>query len=269
MHHDVAGIFFFNNSRMRAIWTGAIGFGLVNIPVKLYSATRQSELDLDLLDKKDHAHIKFKRVNEQTGKEVPWNNIVKGYKYNGDYVILSDDDFQEASPKKTKIIEITDFVDEQEIDSIYFETPYFLEPEKSGSKAYTLLREALAQSGKAGVGNFVLRSKESLCVISPREKVLMLNRIRFAEEIKDAAELSVPATTKPKAAELKMALSLIDQLTKPFNIAKFKDTYTAELLKHIHAKAKGKKIHTSPLKVTHRKTQDLMAQLKASLKQAS
>jgi DNA end-binding protein Ku len=260
---------FLIDRRMRAIWTGAIGFGLVNIPVKIYSATQQSELDLDLLDKKDHSHIKFKRVNEQTGKEVAWNNIVKGYKLNGDYVILTDEDFQDASPKKTKIIEITDFVEEIEIDTIYFETPYFLEPEKSGTKAYTLLREALAHSGKAGLGTFVLRNKENLCVISPRDKVLVLNKIRFAEEVREPSELTIPESTKPKPAELKMALSLIDQLTKPFKIDKFKDTYTAELLKHIKAKAKGKKISHVPMKVTHRKTQDLMAQLKASLKKAS
>lgn len=254
---------------MRAIWTGAIGFGLVNIPIKLYSATQQSELDLDLLDKKDLSHIKFKRVNEQTGKEVAWNNIVKGYKYNGDYVIISDEDFEQASPKKSKIIEISDFVQENEIDTIYFETPYFLEPDKSGTKAYALLREALAQSGKAALGNFVLRNKENLCIIKPRDKVLVLSKIRFAEEVRDPSALTIPESAKPKAAELKMALTLIDQLTKPFNIDKYKDTYTAELLKHIKAKAKGKKITPHPIKVTHRKTQDLMAQLKASLKKAS
>jgi DNA end-binding protein Ku len=254
---------------MRAIWTGSIGFGLVNIPVKLYSATQQSELDLDLLDKKDLSHIKFKRVNEQTGKEVAWNNIVKGYKYEGDYVILSDEDFAAASPKKSKIVEITDFVMEREIDTIYFETPYFLEPDKSGTKAYSLLREALTQSGKAALGTFVLRNKENLCIIKPREKVLVLSKIRFAEEVRDAAELTIPESSKPKPAELKMALTLIDQLTKPFDIEKYKDTYTSELLKHIKAKAKGKKITPHPLKVTHRKTQDLMAQLKASLKKAS
>jgi DNA end-binding protein Ku len=254
---------------MRAIWTGSIGFGLVNIPVKLYSATKGSELDLDLLDRRDHAHIKFKRVNEHTGKEVTWTNIVKGYKYNGDYVILSDKDFEQASPKKTKIIEISDFVKESEIDSVYFETPYFLEPEKSGGKAYSLLRQALEQSGKAALGSFVLRNKENLCVIKPQGKLLILTKIRFAEEIKSANELTIPEKTKPKPAELKMALALIDQLTAPFKISKFKDTYSAELLKHIHAKAKGKKLKTSPLKVTHRKTQDLMSQLKASLKKAS
>src|SRR3989337_2990771 len=114
---------------MRAIWTGAIGFGLVNIPVKLYSASQQSDLDLDMLDKKDHANIKFQRINESTGKVIPWKNIVKAYKYRGEYVILNDKDFEQASPKKSKFIEITDFILEEEVDSMYFETPYFLEPE--------------------------------------------------------------------------------------------------------------------------------------------
>src|SRR5688572_18055848 len=177
---------------MRAIWTGAIGFGLVNIPVKLYSATQQSDLNLDMLDKKDHSHIKFKRVNENTGKEISWNNIVKGYKYKGDYVVLTEKDFEQASPKKSKFIEITDFVTESEIDSIYFETPYYVEPERSGVKAYALLRDALKKSGKAGVATFVLRSKEHLCILRPYKNAIVLNRLRFAEEIRDTKELTLP-----------------------------------------------------------------------------
>jgi DNA end-binding protein Ku len=133
---------------MRAIWSGAIGFGLVNIPVKLYSAVQGSELNLDMLDKKDHSNIKYKRVNASTGKEVAWENIVKGYKVNENYVVLTDSDFEKASPEKTKIIEITEFVDEKEIDSIYFETPYYLQPEKAGVKAYALLRDALKKNRK-------------------------------------------------------------------------------------------------------------------------
>jgi DNA end-binding protein Ku len=253
---------------MRAIWTGAIGFGLVNIPVKLYSATEQSDLNLDMLDKKDHAHIKFKRVNENTGREIAWSNIIKAYKYQGDYVVLSDKDFEQASPKKSKLIEITDFILEEEVDSVYFETPYFLEPEKSGMKAYALLREALKKSGKAGIGSFVLRNKEHLCILRPYKNAIVLNRLRFDQEIRDAADLTLPKE-KPKPGEMKMALSLIDQLTAPFDIKKFKDTYSAELLKLIKAKAKGKTIKHSPLKVTHRKADDLMSQLKASIKKAS
>src|SRR6201999_2625576 len=125
---------------MRSIWTGAIGFGLVNIPIKLYSAIQDSDLDLDMLDKKDHANIKFKRVNENTGKEVAWENIVKGYKLDDRYVVLTDEDFAKASPEKSKIIEIQEFVKESEIDGMFYETPSYLEPDKSGAKAYVLLR---------------------------------------------------------------------------------------------------------------------------------
>ena len=253
---------------MRAIWTGSIGFGLVNIPVKMYSAVESSTLDLDMLDKKDHSHIKFKRVNENTGREIAWSNIVKAYKYQGDYVELDDKDFEQASPKKSKFIEITDFIIEKEIDSVYFETPYFLEPEKSGLKAYSLLREAFKKSEKAGVGTFVLRNKEHLCILRPYKNAIVLNRLRFAEEIRDVSELKLPKD-KPKPSEMKMALNLIDQLTTKFDIRKFKDTYTAELLKVVKAKAKGKPLKHTPLKVTHRKTDDLMSQLKASLKKAS
>src|SRR6185295_14070078 len=127
---------------MRPIWTGAIGFGLVNIPIKLYSATQSSNLDLDMLDKKDHSNIRFMRVNEKTGKEVTWENIVKGYKMDSKYVVLDDKDFEAASAKKTKTVEISDFVKEEEISSIYYETPYYIEPDKSGTRAYALLLEA-------------------------------------------------------------------------------------------------------------------------------
>jgi DNA end-binding protein Ku len=132
---------------MRAIWTGAIGFGLVNIPVKLYSAVQGSELDLDMLDKKDLSNIKFQRINETTGKVVPYENIVRAYKLEGQYVVLNEDDFKKASPEKTKMIEIAQFVLEKDIDSIYYETPYYLEPEKPGVKAYALLRDALKKNG--------------------------------------------------------------------------------------------------------------------------
>ncbi len=250
---------------MRPIWTGAIGFGLVNIPVKIYSATESSNLDLDMLDKKDQANIKFKRVNENTGKEVPWGNIVKGYKLNNQYVILEDKDFEAASAKKTKTIEISDFVKEDEISSLYYETPYYLEPDKSGTRPYKLLLEALKKTKKVGVSTFVMRNKEALAILRPDKNVIVLNKIRFEQEIRDPAQLTLPNDTEVKPAELKMAVTLIDQLTGKFDISKYKDTYNEELLKLIHAKAKGKKIKAPQLKVVHSKTKDLMDQLKASL----
>ncbi len=250
---------------MRPIWTGAIGFGLVNIPVKMYSATQTSNLNLDMLDKKDHANIKYQRINENSGKEVSWGNIVKGYKLDNEYIVLDDKDFEAASAKKTKTIEISDFVKEDEISSMYYETPYYLEPDKSGTRPYALLREALQKTKKVGVASFVMRSKESLAILRPDKNVIVLNRIRFEEEIRDPEELAVPENTTIKPAELKMAISLIDQLTGKFDISKYKDTYNDELLKIIKAKAGGKKVKTPDLKVVHSKTKDLMEQLKASL----
>src|SRR5690606_6555822 len=136
-------------------------FGLVNIPIRIYSAIQSSTLDLDMLDKKNHAHIKYQRVNDSTGKEVAWENIVKGYKLGDDYVVLEDEDFENASPQKSKIIEINEFVQEEEIDSMYFDTPYYLEANKGGEKPYMLLHKALEDTGKVALGTFVMRTKEN------------------------------------------------------------------------------------------------------------
>lgn len=250
---------------MRSIWTGAIGFGLVNIPIKMYSATQRSEISLDMLDKKDMSHIKYQRVNEKTGKEVNWENIVKGYKLNDDYVVLTDKDFESANAKKSKTVEISDFVNEDEIDSVYFETPYYLEPDKSGERAYALLREALRKTKKVGVATFVMRNKEGLAILRANEKVIILNRIRFAEEVRDPSELKLPDAPTIKKAELDMAISLINQLTSKFDISGYKDTYTEQLLKLIHDKAKGVKVKTPQMKVVHSAKGDLMSALKASL----
>lgn len=249
---------------MRAIWTGSIGFGLVNIPIKIFSAVQASELDLDMLDKKDHSNIHFQRVNAKTGREVAWENIVRGYKLDGQYVVLTDEDFEKVRPEKNKIINITEFVDETEIDSMYYENPYYLAPDKSGVKAYNLLRDALEETRKVGLGTYVLRNKESIGVIKPHEDLLVLNKIRFGEEIRDTSELDIKAT-KSKPAELKMAIALINQLSGDFNINHFKDTYSADLLKLIKDKAKGKKIAAPQMRVVHSRSKDLMEQLKASL----
>src|SRR5690242_14308456 len=203
---------------MRSIWTGAIGFGLVNIPVKLYSAVQGSELDLDMLDKKDQAHIKYLRVNENTGKEVDWDDIVRAYNLDGKYVVLTQKDFEAASPEKTKRIEIMEFVNESDIDSIYYETPYYLEPDKNGVKPYALLREALKKTKKAGLGTYVLRNKEHLCILKVVDDAIVLNKIRFQEEIRDTKELNLPGSSQIKPNEIKMATTLIDQMTGRFDI---------------------------------------------------
>lgn len=250
---------------MKAMWTGSIGFGLVNIPIKLYSATQTSNLDLDMLDKYDHANIKYLRVNENTGKEVAWENIVKGYKYNDGYVILDDSDFEKANAKKTKLIEISDFVRFEEIDSILYESSYYIAPDKSGVRAYYLLKEALQKTKKVGVASFVMRSKENLAILRPSEKVLVLHRLHFAEEVRDAGDIDLPAKEEIKPKELEMAVSLIDQLSGKFDITQYKNTYTEELMKLIEEKANGVKKTEPSMKVTHSKSKDLMEQLKASL----
>jgi DNA end-binding protein Ku len=249
---------------MKAIWTGSIGFGLVNIPIKMFSAIESSDLDLDMLDESDLSNIKFKRVNEHTGKEVLWENIVKGFKIEDSYVVLTDEDFESASPKKSKIIEISEFVMEKEINSLFFEFPYYTAPEKNGEKAYVLLKEALEKTGKVGIGTFIMRSKESLCLVKPVEEVLVVQKIRFSEEIRSTDQLHLPKQVG-NALEVKMAIELINQRSGPFNINKYKDSYSAELMKLIEAKFKGEKTKVSKLKVVHSSSTDLMAQLKASL----
>ena len=249
---------------MRAIWTGSLGFGLVNIPIKMFSAVQDSTLDLDMLDRKDHSNIRFKRVNEKTGKEVAWENIVRGYYLNDRYVVLDKSDFEKVIPEKTKHIEIKHFVDETEIDSMYFEMPYYLQPDKTGARAYALLRDAFKKTGKVGVALFVMHSREHICIIKAKDDVLVLNRIRFDEEIRSPDELDL-SSIKSKADELKMAVTLINQLSGPFDIKKYRDDYSERLLKIIKAKSKGKAIPFTPMKVVHSKTKDLAEQLKASL----
>lgn len=249
---------------MKSVWTGSIGFGLVNIPVKLYSAVQDSSLDFDMLDRKDHAKIRFKRVNERTGKEVPWEGIAKAFMVNDKYVVLSEEDFERASPENTKTIEITQFVNATEINANYFELPYYVEPDKSGARAYTLLKDALKKTGKAGVGSFIMREREHLCVVREQDGILILNKIRFAQELRPAKEIKVPVA-KPKPQELKMAVNLINQLTTAFDISSYKDEYSAKLMKVIRQKSKGALKPYQPMKVVYSKTEDLMAQLKASL----
>ncbi len=251
---------------MRSIWKGSIGFGLVNIPIKLYSAVQNSGLDLDMLDAKDHSHIKFQRINENTQKVVEFDKIVKGYKLDDKYVILEKHDFEEASPEKTKMIELENFVGIEEINPIYYETSYFAEPETQGKKAYALLLKALQKSGKAGVARFVLRSTENLCVIHPLNNVLTVTKIRFSEEIRSSEEIKVPSLDTINKKELDVGMALIKQYTSPFNIESFKDEYTQELMKIIKAKAKGKRATIKKLKPREEEAgSDLYSQLMQSL----
>jgi DNA end-binding protein Ku len=249
---------------MRAIWTGAIGFGLVNIPVSLYGATDESTIPFISLDKHDHARIRYKKVNEVTGKEVAANDIVKGYQMGKEMIIVDEEDIRTATPEKYDYLSITQFVNEQEIDARYYEKPYYLEPDKGGDRAYALLRDALKKEKKVGLGPMVFHRKEWICLVKPLEDVLVLHRLRFPEEIRDWKEVKIPdAATKD--AEMKMAMKLIEQLTLPFDPKDFKDEFSEKLLKVIEAKSKGAKV--KQLKSTAKSTTiDLMESLKASLK---
>jgi DNA end-binding protein Ku len=251
---------------MRPVWKGSIAFGLVNIPVKLYSATDTHSLASHMLYKKDLSRIRFQRVAESTGKEVSAEEIVRGYEVDKDqYVIISDDELAEVAPEKSASIEIQEFVVESEISSLYFEKPYYLEPDKGAGKAYALLREALTKSGKVGVAQFVLRNRESLCVLKPQDQGLVLNALRFAAEIRPMEELSLPTREKLSAGEVSLATKLIEGMTGNFDPSKYKDTYSEEVQKLIEAKAKGEKRQAAPPKPAKSNVIDLVAALQESL----
>lgn len=249
---------------MRSIWRGSLGFGLVNIPIKLYSAVQSSSLGMDMLDSRDHSRIRFQRINEKTRKEVAYDKIVKGYAVDDNYVILEDHDFQDASPKKTKNIEIERFVDISEINPMYYESSYYAEPETQGRKAYALLMKALQKSSKVGLARFVLRNSENLCIIHPVKNVIVITKIRFAEEIRSSEEILTPDLEVSKK-ELDMGLALINQYSSDFNIEEFKNEYSAELLKIIKAKAKGKRPTIKKLKPEKPTNDDLYETLMQSL----
>jgi len=256
---------------MRSIWNGSISFGLVTIPIKMYSASEDRKLDLDMLDRHDHARIRYKRVNERTGKEVEWKDIVKGYKIEDNYVILDDEDFDKANMKKSRTLEIEAFIKEEEVAEVLYKKPYFLEPQKEGGKSYNLLRDALKKTKKLGLATFVMRQKENLCLIGVYNDIMVAHIIRFSDEIRDGGDLKLP-TTKVSKKEVDMALTLIDQYTEKFDFKKYKDVYNDQLLKIIQAKGKGKKSRIKKFDSKATPAKDLMAQLKASLenrKQAS
>lgn len=254
---------------MRALWSGSISFGLVNIPVRLYSGVNPHEgIDLDMLHKDDHSPIRYARICRKDGEEVPWNDIVKGYEYrDGDYVVLTQKDLDKLDTEKTETIDIQHFVDEDEIDIRYFEHPYYLEPVKGGEKAYALLRAALEQSGKSGLAKFVLRQREHLGVIKPVGKALILNQMRFPTDLREATDLKFPAESSITQDEVKVALKFISQETSHFIPEDYHDTYTDELEDMIEAKMKGKKSKKPSAKPTETSSKDIMAALKASLKE--
>ena len=252
---------------MRAIWSGSISFGLVNIPVKLFLAVTENRLNFDMLHEKDLSPIRFARVCKSEDKEVPYDQIVKGYEYEkGHFVVLSDEDFEKANIRLTKTISILNFVLAEEIEPIYFEKPYYLEPDKGAEKPYRLLFQALGKSKKVAVGKYVLRNREHLAVIRSDTKndIIILEHIRYEEEIKDTTDLVRPEVSTNQE-ELDLALSLIDKLTKKFNPSDYHDTYMNELKRIIAEKVAGKVPSVKGSVPAPTKVPDLMAMLRQSL----
>lgn len=257
---------------MKALWKGGISFGLVNIPVRLYSGSVTHRIDLDMIRKKDHCAIEYVRVCKKDGKEVPWDEIAKGYKRDdGDYVVLDKTDIAKAMPEKTQTIDIFEFVLEDEIPSKYLEKPYIVEPDKAAVKTYALLRAALKKSGKVGLAKFIIRSSEHLGILKVEDDVILLIQIRFDQDLRDPKEAKIPGSITIQKKELDMAMTIIDQMTEKFEPEKYKDTYKDELMKVIKkklAEPKGKKTvkkeDTAP-KAKKTDADDLLEQLKASL----
>jgi DNA end-binding protein Ku len=252
---------------MRPIWNGSISFGLVNIPVRMYSGVNPREgIDLDMLHKDDHAPIRYARICRKDGEEIPWNDIVKGYEYReGDYVVLTKKELESLDEKKTQTIDIQQFVEAEDVDIRYYEKPYYLEPVKGGEKAYALLHAALEQSAKLGLATFVLHEREHVAVIKPVGRALVLNQMRYPTDLREPGELNLPAGKEVAAKEIDMALKLIRQETKPFIAEDLRDTYTEELEELIKAKTKGKKPIKKSAAPEKTSTKDLMSALKASL----
>jgi len=255
---------------MRAIWKGNISFGLVNIPIAVYPATRREDLKFRLLRASDLSPVNYKRVAERDGKEVPWEQIVKGYEYGkGKFVVLSEKDFQRVDLEATQTVDIQDFVDVEEIDPMYFYKPYYLEPQKGGDKAYVLLRETLEKTGKVGIAKVIIKTRQYLAGVKPLKHALVLELMHFAEELADGEKLNVPKkSADPGKREMEMATALIESMSSEWNPTKYKDDYRDALLEVIEEKVEsgGKEIDGKPKpKKPSSKVIDLVAVLQESL----
>lgn len=222
---------------MRAIWKGSISFSLVNIPISLYPATKREELNFRLLRSSDLSPINYKRVAEADGKEVPWDQIVKGYEYEkGKFVVLKDEDFRRADIEATQSVDIIEFVELDEIDPMFFDRPYYLEPQKKGAKAYALLREALRRSGKVGIAKVVIKTRQHLAAVKPVQNALVLELMHFAEELIKSDTLQIPGHLDIGAKELDMASELVERMTGEWEPSKYTDDYRHALLDLIEKK---------------------------------
>ena len=257
---------------MRAIWKGSISFGLVNIPIALYPATRKEELKFRLLRKTDLSPVNYKRVAEKDGREVPWDQIVKGYEYEkGKYVVLKDEDFQRVDLEATQTVDIQDFVDLDEIDPMFFYKPYYLEPQKGGDKAYALLRDSLKDNNKVGIAKVVIKTRQYLAGVKPEDGALVLELMHFADELADPSKLHVPTKVEAGKREITMAKALIDSMSSKWNPEKYRDDYREALMEVIEEKveAGGKEIPEKPKKAPKpTKVIDLVEVLQQSLAEA-
>lgn len=257
----------------RSLWRGAISFGLIYVPIEMYSASKEHALNLHFLDSRDFSPVGYERINKNTGKSVDWQHIVKGYEFEkGQYVALSDADFRHANVKATETIDISSFTDSAEISPVYYQTPYYLLPSKGGEKVYALLAAALQSSGRVAVATFVMRGRQHLCIITPTGGSLMLITLRFADEILPAVKPAANSkSSKPKDAEVAMARKLVDEMSAGWNPQAFHDTYREDLMRRIREKIKKNETHvlgSEPKKTPRPKAEvvDLMDALKNSLK---
>ena len=262
----------------RAFWKGSISFGLVEIPVSLQPAVRTHDLNFSLLDRKDFAPVGYKRYNKNSGREVAWDDVVRGFEYEPDeYVVLSDEELRRANVEATESIEILEFVEREEIDPVYYETPYYVEPLKRGSKSYALLRAALERSGKVGIARVVLRTRQRMAALLVREQVLVLDLLRYAHELRSLDEVQVPGPKSAKGAgvsesEIKMAQQLIEGMRGKWDPERFKDEYRDDVMALVRRKVKAGQTHTivEPEESEERRparseVMDLMPLLKRSL----
>lgn len=260
----------------RVVWKGAVAFGLVHVPVSLYPASTATRLDLDLIDRRDFAPVGYQRINKRTGEPVASEDIVKGYEYEkGQYVVVTDEDFREANVKATQTVEILSFVDRDAIPPYFYDAPYYLEPGRRGEKGYALLRETLRRSNRVGVASVVIRSRQHLAAVIPVDDVLLMNTLRFADEIRSRAELNLPGDDLAKLGvserELDMAQLLVEGMVEEWSPEQYRDTYRDDLLARIERKIAAGKTHVLAEAETVEAPEggaqvvDLMALLKRSL----